>query len=243
MTFLILAELGRKHNKVTNMLISAIEKVAERADSSQMSQLKIVQPNLAMVFPNSSLSTGLVGLGCNKNQDIFTEDDILTIYNKEDEHSSFDTLLFLPEEQPSFAPDYKKRTYFITYRTNTLFVTDNQTMGNLSSLVIAAGVRGAQIQNLTQPVVIKFKPNAPVSGSITCVSWNRYLDENRGGWSNDGCSFKGRDNDFIICHCRSVGFCILKLTVLLLKVDHVMLLLLILLLSIMRCRNSKSSGD
>ena len=219
MTFLILAELGRKHNRVTNKLLSAIEKVAERADSSQTSQLKIVQPNLAMVFPNSSLSTGLVGLGSNKNQDLFREDDILIIYNKEDEHSSFDTLLFLPEEQPSFAPDYKKRTYFITYRTNVLFVTDNQTMGILSSLVIAAGVRGAQIQNLTQPVVIKFKPNAPVSGyeSITCVSWNRYLDENRGGWSKEGCSFKGRDNDYIICHCRSVVFCILKLTMLLLK--------------------------
>ena len=210
------------------MLISAIEKVAERADSSQTSQLKIVQPNLAMVFPNSSLSTGLVGLGSNKNQDIFTQDDILIIYNKEDEHSSFDTLLFLPEEQPSFAPDYKKRTYFITYRTNTLFVTDNQT-GNLSSLVIAAGVRGAQIQNLTQPVVIKFKPNAIVSGyeSITCVSWNRYLDENRGGWSKEGCSFKGRDNDYIICHCRSVVFCIYKLTVLLLQVDHAIVVIAI----------------
>ena len=151
---------------------------------------------------------GLAGFGGNRNQDILTKDDILTLYSKAD-NSSFTTLLYLPAEQAGFELDYKTRMYFITYRTNILFVTDNHTMGNLSSLVIAAGVRGAHIHNLAQPVVIKFKPMAVnVSGkeSITCVSWNHYLDENIGGWSKEGCSFKGKDNDYIICHCRFVPF-------------------------------------
>ena len=157
---------------------------------------------------------GLVGFGGSRNQDIFTQDDILPLYSKADNHSSFAALLYLPAEQAGFELDYKKRIYFVTYRTNILFVTDNHTMGNLSSPVIAADVQSAHIQNLTQPVVIKFKRMAPnVSGneSITCVSWNHYLDENRGGWSKEGCSFKGRDNDYIICHCRFVIFWILKL--------------------------------
>ena len=111
--------------------------------------------------------------------------------------------MYLPKEQTGFPSGYKLRTYFITYRTNILFMKENETLG---SDVIGVGVRGAQIQNLTLPVVIKFKPKIPLSGNelITCVSWDQYLDKNRGGWSKEGCSYKRIENDSIICHCRFV---------------------------------------
>ena len=198
-----LAELGRRHNKVTNLLINAIEKAAERVDVSKTSQLKLIQQNLAVVYPNPVISFGPLGFGSKpRNQEPLTEDGIFTLY-KGDKHHSIDTLVYLPKEQTGFPSGYKLRTYFITYRTNILFMKDNETLG---SDVIGVGVRGAQIQNLTLPVVIKFKPKIPVSGNelITCVSWDQYLDKNRGGWSKEGCSYKGRENYSIICHCRFV---------------------------------------
>ena len=198
--------MGREHNKVTNQLINVIEKASERADFSETSLLKIVQPNLALVYPNISNTNDPIGFGAKLNTDKLTHDDIFTIYRKGDKYRSLDTLLYFPTNEASFPPGYKLRTYFITYRTEILFKTSqpNQTLGDLNSHVIAAGVRTARIQNLTQPVVIKFKPKTRVYDNhvITCVSWNRYLDGNRGGWSNEGCSYEGRDDDYIICHCR-----------------------------------------
>ena len=153
------------------------------------------------MYPSQNVSMGPVGFGGNRNQDKFTQNDIFTIYNK---RCSADALLYLPKEQSGFPSGYRKRTYFINYRKDILFQTDNQTLGNLNSDVIAASVRDAQIQNLTEPVVIKFKPKVPVfnSETITCVSWNQHLGGNRGGWSTEGCSYKGNDDDYIICHCR-----------------------------------------
>ena len=200
----MLAEQGRKHNKVTNQLVNVIEKSAEHLNYSGTSQVKIVQQNLAIVYPSQNVSIGPVGFGGNRNQDKFTQSDIFTIYTKGYKDHSADILLYLPKEQSGFPSGYNKRTYFINYRTDILFQTDNQTLGNLSSDVIAASVRDAKIQNLTKPVVIKFKPKFSVSDNetITCVSWNQHLGGNRGGWSKEGCSYKGKDDDYIICHCR-----------------------------------------
>ena len=198
--------MGREHNKVTNQLINVIEKASERVDFSETSLLKIVQPNLALVYPNLSNTNDPIGFGAKLNTDKLTYGDIFTIYSKGDKYRSLDTLLYFPTNEASFPPGYKLRTYFITYRTEILFKTSqiNQTLGDLNSHVIAAGVRTAQIQNLTQPVVIKFKPKTRVysNNAITCVSWDRYLDGNRGGWSNEGCSYEGKDDEYIICHCR-----------------------------------------
>ena len=203
---LIFEELGRKNNKVTNLLINAMEKAVRQENISEKSQLKIIQQNLAVVYPNMTLSSGLTGFETERIQDKLTQDSIDAVYKNEAKSSSFDTQLWLPPVQEGFQSDYKMRTYFITYRTSVLFGTGSQTSWNLSSDVVASGVNDVQIENLLQPVVIKFKPTAPVSGNenITCVSWNQYLDGNRGGWSNDGCSYEGRDNEFIICHCRLV---------------------------------------
>ena len=183
-----------------------MEKAVRRVNVSETSQLKIIQPNLAVIYPNVTLSSGLIGFEANRNQDNLTQDNLVTLYKNEAKCSSFDTQLWLPPDQEGFQSDYKMRTYFITYRTSVLFGTGSQTSWNLSSDVVASGVNDVQIENLLQPVVIKFKPTAPVSGNenITCVSWNQYLDGNRGGWSNDGCSYEGRDNEYIICHCRLV---------------------------------------
>ena len=178
-----------------------MEKAVRRVNVSETSQLKIIQPNLAVIYPNVTLSSGLIGFEANRNQD-----NLVTLYKNEAKCSSFDTQLWLPPDQEGFQSDYKMRTYFITYRTSVLFGTGSQTSWNLSSDVVASGVNDVQIENLLKPVVIKFKPTAPLSGNenITCVSWNQYLDGNRGGWSNDGCSYDGRDNEYIICHCRLV---------------------------------------
>ena len=183
-----------------------MEKAVRRVNVSETSQLKIIQPNLAVIYPNVTLSSGLIGFEANRNQDNLTQDNLVTLYKNEAKCSSFDTQLWLPPDQEGFQSDYKMRTYFITYRTSVLFGTGSQTSWNLSSDVVASGVNDVQIENLLQPVVIKFKPTTPVSGNenITCVSWNQYLDGNRGGWSNDGCSYDGRDNEYIICHCRLV---------------------------------------
>ena len=183
-----------------------MEKAVRRVNVSETSQLKIIQPNLAVIYPNITLSSGLIGFEASRNQDNLTQDNSVTLYKNGDKSSSFDAQLFLPPAQEGFQSDYKMRTYFITYRTSVLFGTGSQTSWNLSSDVVASGVNDVQIENLLQPVVIKFKPTAPVSGNenITCVFWNQYLDRNRGGWSNNGCSYEGRDNEYIICHCRLV---------------------------------------
>ena len=196
--------MGRKYNKLTNRIIDVTEKAAERVNLSETSQFVLVQPNVAMVYPNQSISKYPSGFGARGNQERLTQNDIFTIYSKTDESSSLDTLVYLPPEQANFQNGYKLKAYFIIYRTNILFQTNNKTLGNLSSNVVAAGIKAAQIQNLTQPVVIKFKLKTRVSEnkSINCVSWNKYLDGNRGGWSTEGCSYEGRDNNYIICHCR-----------------------------------------
>ena len=194
------------HNKVSNRLINVVEKAAERINLSETSQFMIVQPNVAIVYQNQSISKDPLGLGARGNQKGLTQNDIVTIYSNGDKSSSFDTLLYLPPEQANFQSGYKLRTYFIIYRTNILFLTNNQTLGNLSSNVIAASVKARQIHKLTQPVVIKFEPKTKThvsdNESINCVTWNKYLDGNRGGWSTEGCSYEGRDNEYIICHCR-----------------------------------------
>ena len=181
-----------------------MEKAAESVNLSEIADLKIVQPNVAMIYPNQSISKDPLGFGARGNQEGLKQNDIVTIYSEADESSSFDTLLYLPPEQANFLFGLKLMTYFITYRINVLFRTEKQTLENLVGHVIAAGIRAAQIQNLTQPVVIKFKPKVPIpeNESISCVSWNKCLNDKKGGWSKEGCSYEGRDNDYIICHCR-----------------------------------------
>ena len=142
-----------------------MEKAVRRVNISEKSQLKIIQQNLAVVYPNMTLSSGLTGFETKRTQDKLTKDSIDAVYKNEAKSISFDTQLWLPPDQEGFQSDYKMRTYFITYRTSVLFGTSSQTSWNLSSDVVASGVNDVQIENLLQPVVIKFKPTAPVSGN------------------------------------------------------------------------------
>ncbi|KAK3727870.1 hypothetical protein QZH41_010595 [Actinostola sp. cb2023] len=90
----------------------------------------------------------------------------------------------------------RKGLSYTVERVNDRIVTE-------SSPVIAASLRGRQVVNLTQPVIIMFKlpPEMIEANNTKCVWWDFNAKAGRGGWSTAGCDLQEIVNDTIICEC------------------------------------------
>ncbi|KAH9494692.1 Adhesion G-protein coupled receptor G2 [Bulinus truncatus] len=94
------------------------------------------------------------------------------------------------------------RIQFIGYKRSQLFVPSEgfDHLINPSQIlsrqrVISATVRGRELYNLTEPVIIQL-PKIQANVNHTCVFW----DTNASTWSTDGVTQFEDDNDTVICH-------------------------------------------
>lgn len=103
--------------------------------------------------------------------------------------------------------------YFVYYKTNKFF-TEKKRLEELCvngytvikervyTPVISSEIVGQKTQNLSEPVILKFKANetADLSESA-CVYWDFQADGDKGGWSSEGCTLESVVNQTITCHC------------------------------------------
>ncbi|XP_031559855.1 adhesion G protein-coupled receptor L3-like isoform X2 [Actinia tenebrosa] len=73
-----------------------------------------------------------------------------------------------------------------------------------SSPVISASLKGREVANLTEPVIIMFKlpPEMIEANQTKCVWWDFTAKNGRGGWSTEGCELQGVLNDTVMCECN-----------------------------------------
>ncbi|XP_076067820.1 uncharacterized protein LOC143040596 isoform X2 [Oratosquilla oratoria] len=86
----------------------------------------------------------------------------------------------------------KVKVTFAVYRNNHLFQQDNNTDDNyvINSQIIMATYKDIEINNLTEPVEILFKP-IHKGQDVRCVYWDFQGNGGRGNWSEKGCKYRG----------------------------------------------------
>ncbi|XP_070568344.1 adhesion G-protein coupled receptor G6-like isoform X2 [Ptychodera flava] len=120
-----------------------------------------------------------------------------------------------------------RRAQFIAYSDNSLFkVSDAAASGVelpeegaipsapddeeaiftsvLNTPVIAASIGDSKITNLQDPIEIILRKQIKTSGNPECVYWDFALNDQRGGWSSEGCSLSDRNvesSNVTICEC------------------------------------------
>ena len=98
----------------------------------------------------------------------------------------------------------KQRIIFVAYKSTKFFrasLKDTKKMSSrLNSFVIAGSIKGLSVQNLTNPIKISFKSNAPGDTSTTLCSYWDFIINN---WKHEGCTFEGvLPNGKILCKCN-----------------------------------------
>lgn len=104
--------------------------------------------------------------------------------------------------------------YFVFYKNNKFF--KNSTMLETKCVngftvtkhrtytpVISGEVVGTDTQNLSEPVVLRFKMNSNATlEDSACVYWDFKGNNEKGKWSTEGCSVHSVTGNVIECHCN-----------------------------------------
>ena len=106
-----------------------------------------------------------------------------------------------------------QRLYLVVYRKTFLFQSPAQnltkskaqTVRKKNSFVIAASVKGLEVNNLSEPVESNYYPlQRGIDKTAQCVFWDFKLKSGHGDWSGDGCNYRGSSNGLVTCHCNHI---------------------------------------
>lgn len=112
-----------------------------------------------------------------------------------------------------------ERISFVIYRKTSLFQShetkNRDTINKLNSWVISGSVKGVKLTDLNDSVVTTYQPiGEGIHEKTACVFWVFSLNNGVGGWSENGCTYKGTENGFVTCHCSHLtNFAILMVRV------------------------------
>ena len=99
-----------------------------------------------------------------------------------------------------------ERISFVIYRKTSLFQSqetkNRNTVNKLNSWVISGSVKGVKLTDLNDSVITTYQPvEDGIHEKTACVFWDFSLNNGAGGWSGNGCSYKGKENGVVTCYC------------------------------------------
>ncbi|XP_041656806.1 adhesion G-protein coupled receptor G2 [Cheilinus undulatus] len=95
------------------------------------------------------------------------------------------------------------RVQFNFYQRSTVFQDRSLGSRRLNSGILGASVANLSISGLQESIIINLRNIEPVPANFvaTCVFWDFTLNDESGGWNQDGCSVQQSDDNETVCAC------------------------------------------
>ena len=194
-------------------MLSSLQKYLESVNITRSGKVDQIEENLAVytqeIDPSNFQGAAVASVGGTKED--FQRKNNFVIRANERSSPSFGSYASLTLPQSLFnnfkmnSPTQTRIT-FVVYRKTSLFESALQNRDDnviKNSFVVSAGIKGYDVKNLTSPIITTFEPfNKSTDYYTACAYWDFSLQNGYGDWSSEGCSYIGRRNGKIICHCN-----------------------------------------
>ncbi|XP_047141690.1 adhesion G-protein coupled receptor G2 isoform X3 [Hydra vulgaris] len=94
-----------------------------------------------------------------------------------------------------FIEHNETQIYSFIYRTKAFF---REQVGVIDSVILSVSVNGIKVENLSNPILMKFSSKSTISGKRNCQF---YMVEEQ-NWTTDGCNTTGNPTSEIFCQCN-----------------------------------------
>ena len=206
-------------------ILLSLHKYLENVNITRNGKVDQVEENLAVytqeIDPNNFPGAAVASLGGTKED--FLKKNNFVVRANEKSAPSFSSYASLTLPRSLFdhfrrSSRGQTRIMFVVYRKTSLFESTSQNRDNnvvKNSFVVSASITGYNVKNLTSPIITTFEPfNKSTNYYTVCAYWDFNLQNGYGDWSSKGCSYIGRRNGKIICHCNHLtNFAVLMVRV------------------------------
>ncbi|XP_058797797.1 adhesion G protein-coupled receptor A3 isoform X2 [Phymastichus coffea] len=206
--------------KACTRLIKTIELIVEVTPSSQLIQLHKTNMALEEHRVKAESFTGLTCTWYSTTENLYVKllhcsmSNRTTIINPSNGETMIEASIQLPASLLKNVKDsdISHQLMVSMYADNKLFPKINRLSDedntDITTSIAGSKLIGTTLKNLTDPVYVMLKvPLIPFANSKPIpVVWDSSLNNETGGWSNEGCHLSNFINNLIIFHCDRLGY-------------------------------------
>ncbi|XP_072028138.1 uncharacterized protein [Amphiura filiformis] len=179
---------------------------------SEEGAIKVVEPSIAVQSSAINETTRMVGF-VTTSSNVFDKNisNVVTFVNQSYSSSKMiQSSISLPSSfTTGDSMSSGVNVSFLVFQSDTLFVSQNISQSDdlaVVGAVLSADVSGVNTTDVTEPLQIEMTPfkrcitDSNVN-STRCVTWDFFLNDGIGDWSEEGCEFVEFRNGRVVCQC------------------------------------------